>query len=69
MDIRNLHTVYANGSGLAAATALIQASGEAHPTINSNHVSDAIRKHTDGNSIAWPRVLRELKRQPGTGEQ
>ncbi len=69
MDIKALHQTYAGGSGLAAATALIQASGEAHPSINSNHVSDAIRKHSSGATIAWPLVLRELKRSPGFGEQ
>ncbi len=68
MDIKNLHVVYNNGSGLAAATALIQASGEAHPSVNSNHVSDAIRKNSTGSDISWPRVLKELKRSPGVGE-
>ncbi len=68
MDIKNLHVVYNNGSGLSAATTLIQSSGEVHPSVNSNHVNDAVRKHSTGSEINWPRVLRELKLQPGPGQ-
>jgi hypothetical protein len=68
MDVKNLHVVYNGGTGLAAAHALIVASGEASPSITQSHTSDAIRRHSDGTSINWPKVLKELKRSPAAGE-
>ncbi len=69
MDVKDLHTTYNNGTGLAAAHALIVASGEVKLTITSAHTDAAIRANSDGNSINWPRVLRALiRREPGAGE-
>jgi len=68
MDVKALHTAYA-GSNVAAAHALIAASGEVKPSITQSHTAAAIQRHSNGSEINWPRVLRDLaRREPGPNE-